>query len=167
MDEKPGLTMSEFGALPRDIRDSAETLSRVHGLGDRVYAIAARLKEERDRSAEYVAFSEDIRAMLGLGYGEGYLLSDMLRVLKGRNQQWLEYDKRETALRIHGCGHDHVTSGYDHIKCQSCGSIRTDWGEGWGVAGGGKWFRSVSEAKFYRDNGRLPDASRAEQGRAS
>lgn len=89
MTKQPALTMSEFCALPNDIKDAADQLTVVHGLGDRAYAIAACLKAERDKSQQYVDFSEEIRSMLGMGYGEGYQLSDMLRVVKGRNSQWL------------------------------------------------------------------------------
>lgn len=43
--------------------------------------------------------------------------------------------------------------GYDHVECE-CGAFMTD--SGWGVASN-RWFKSRSEAEFYRQNGRLPE----------
>lgn len=48
---------------------------------------------------------------------------------------------------------------WDHTCCGKCGSVRTDVGASWGIAKQ-KWFASFDEAKFYRDHGRLPEASR-------
>jgi hypothetical protein len=55
------------------------------------------------------------------------------------------------------CEHKSAEPKCDHLECTACGSIKTDWGASWGAAAGGKWFRSVSEAKFYKDHGCLPD----------
>ena len=49
------------------------------------------------------------------------------------------------------CQHKDKTPKYDHIKCDSCGSVLTD-GD-WGVASR-KWFKSLDVAKFYQKNGR-------------
>lgn len=187
--------------IPADIMETAKAAMSDPSAGA-VLTIARLVFEERKRGAkvesdkyqQYVDFSEEIRSMLGMGYGEGYQLSDMLRVVKGRNSQWLEFDRRNALssflatecngegrsddLRAEGllkdqsrrkevkatCGHvtrEGHTALHDHIRCNGCGSIRTDWGESWGVAGGGKWFRSLYEANFYKNHGRLPDEEAA------
>lgn len=56
------------------------------------------------------------------------------------------------------CRHKHCNPEYDHVVCADCGAVHTD-GE-WGVASR-MWFKSLSEAKFYKENGRLPHAIRA------
>lgn len=45
------------------------------------------------------------------------------------------------------------TAYYDHVKCNDCGAVLTDGG--WDIASG-KWFKNISEAKFYQEHGRLP-----------
>jgi|GEM_PF-1466767 len=50
------------------------------------------------------------------------------------------------------CEHEYVT-GYDHGTCKKCGWIFTDGG--WGIAKR-MWFKSLDDAKFYKQHGRLP-----------
>ncbi|AUR97665.1 hypothetical protein NVP1243O_42 [Vibrio phage 1.243.O._10N.261.54.B5] len=53
-----------------------------------------------------------------------------------------------------GCDHSGgYQSKYDHGVCLDCGYISTD--SGWGIASN-KWFKSVSDAKFYQENGFIP-----------
>lgn len=53
------------------------------------------------------------------------------------------------------CKHWNTTPSYEYIRCNDCGSIKTDSGSSWGIAKN-KWFNSESEAKFYKNNGYLP-----------
>lgn len=52
------------------------------------------------------------------------------------------------------CLHEEHTAYWDHIRCNSCGCVKTD--SGFGLAKN-KWFKNMDEAKFYNKNGRLPD----------
>jgi hypothetical protein len=54
------------------------------------------------------------------------------------------------------CQHEDWFVGFDHTKCKACGAFRPD--SGWGVASR-KWFRSRDEAEFFKQNGRLPEAT--------
>jgi hypothetical protein len=40
-------------------------------------------------------FTENVRDMLGAGYGEGYQLSDLWRILRARDKAFLEYERAE------------------------------------------------------------------------
>jgi len=50
------------------------------------------------------------------------------------------------------CEHEYVVR-YDHGTCKKCGWIFTDGG--WGTAKR-MWFKSLDDAKFYKQHGRLP-----------
>ncbi|TQV76657.1 hypothetical protein FLL45_01475 [Aliikangiella marina] len=52
------------------------------------------------------------------------------------------------------CNHQDISHLWDHVKCKHCGSVRTD--SGWGLAKN-QWFDSLEHAKFYQENGRLPE----------
>lgn len=54
------------------------------------------------------------------------------------------------------CKHNNGSTpiGYDESRCNDCGMISV--GGSWGIASR-MWFRNLEEAKFYRDNGRLPE----------
>lgn len=52
------------------------------------------------------------------------------------------------------CLHENqVNVGYDVIKCNDCGALKTD--SSWGIASN-MWFASRDYALFYKNNGRLP-----------
>lgn len=51
------------------------------------------------------------------------------------------------------CEHKFIPA-YDHSYCRKCGEIRTD--SGWGIASR-MIFKNLSEAEFYKKNGRLPE----------
>lgn len=53
-----------------------------------------------------------------------------------------------------GCPHNDVTVGWDYSTCRKCGSVRTD--SQWGIASL-KWFESLEDARFYQENGRIPE----------
>lgn len=58
------------------------------------------------------------------------------------------------------CAHDNGRSAHwDWIECDDCHAIYTGIGEDeWGIAQR-MWFKSVSEAKFYKSHGRYPDSA--------
>jgi hypothetical protein len=60
-----------------------------------------------------------------------------------------------SAQRSNVCRHETRDTRWDHSACRSCSAVKTD--SGWGIASN-EWFTSLEEARFYRDNGRLPDA---------
>lgn len=55
-----------------------------------------------------------------------------------------------------GCDHtgSKYSPSYTHVNCTLCGAIGTD--TGWGIASQA-WFDDVTTAKFYQQNGRIPD----------
>ncbi|CAH9012612.1 hypothetical protein VPHF35G1_0054 [Vibrio phage F35 g1] len=60
----------------------------------------------------------------------------------------------KTKQGVNKCEHrgDYQTK-YDHGVCLECGYINTD--SGWGIASN-KWFKSTVEARFYQNNGFIP-----------
>ncbi len=55
------------------------------------------------------------------------------------------------------CNHKNITPLYEFVKCNDCGSIKTDSHRSWGVAKN-TWFESLEHAEFYKKNGFLPKA---------
>jgi len=78
---------------------------------------------------------------------KGKELLEVLEILHSRGD--FETDK---------CLHrEGVTPGYDHVTCRQCGAIRiSDIPKAWGPAAG-RWFDDLAAAKFYKENGRLPE----------
>lgn len=64
-----------------------------------------------------------------------------------------------TAKATITCNHEFLAK-WDHSKCVKCGVIYIGNSksnrEDWGVAAG-KTFKNMEEAKFYKNNGRLPE----------
>lgn len=59
-------------------------------------------------------FTENVRDMLGAGYGLGYQLSDLWRVLQARNEAFLKYEKeRDYAIRWSNKAVDDVKASYE------------------------------------------------------
>jgi hypothetical protein len=52
------------------------------------------------------------------------------------------------------CAHENTRASHDYVGCLDCGAIKVD--SGWGVAAG-LWFKDREQAKFYKQNGRLPE----------
>jgi len=53
------------------------------------------------------------------------------------------------------CSHSNIKHGWGYSNCSDCGMFKTDSMNDWGVAKN-MWFKSSSEAEFYKKNGRLP-----------
>lgn len=78
-----------------------------------------------------------------------YKYSHRFQMIHFLNNQFFDLIEEEK------CKHWNTTPSYEYVRCNDCGSIKTDSGSSWGIAKN-KWFNSESEAKFYKNNGYLP-----------
>lgn len=69
-------------------------------------------------------------------------------------EAWLAKFRKDSTP---ACTHERVKPSHDYVTCKSCGWVKTGrYGDTWGVAKD-KWFKSLVEAGFYQQHGRLPD----------
>ena len=59
-------------------------------------------------------------------------------------------------MKFEKCKHNNIRPEYNHVVCRDCFGIKTDSGVDWGIARN-TWFESLDYAKFYKENGRLPE----------
>ena len=52
-----------------------------------------------------------------------------------------------------------TTASWDYVTCNDCGFILTgNHKDRWGIASG-MWFKSISDADFFKKNGKLPEGA--------
>ena len=137
-----------------------------------IHEVADELKRVRSHAQCDAAYSIAMDALVSVGNQDAFL--DMPRYTRELVDRAIEKlagvaeqsgaGAPETSVRCGApaataqgarrCEHKRTTARLEYVKCDDCGAIRAD--ARWGIASC-KWFKSLDEARFYRDNGRLPD----------
>ena len=95
--------------------------------------------------------------------------NDGMFVYKNHNWVWNGFKKEKDVINppqegrsqmmskeLKQCKHRYLNHHYEYVQCVDCLSIKTDSDNSWGIAKN-KWFKSLEEANFYRQYGRLPE----------